>query len=213
MVPCPTGQDEQCDHGYCPSSSNYCTTDADCTGTTCDTTGTFPHCKQVCIASKPEGAPCTTGRECAPLDCAAGFCRQLPLDVNVECDSDSECDSKFCSLDTPRVCATLPLETGAKCSQNNQCDTLVCFGDSLDNQTCTAGRKEGELCGNSLLPCDPHSFYCDTTLDNPRCKAYLETGAECSTAGQCRSGDCSVHMQRKLCSPAAAPEKAICDGQ
>jgi hypothetical protein len=208
--PCPAGIDDQCDHGYC-SLGGYCSTDADCTGSTCDTL-TF-QCKRVCIASKPEGAPCTESNECAPLQCIANFCRDLPLGPGVECNSNSQCETNFCNLDTPRVCQDLPLEAGSKCNADSQCMTLVCFGDSSLNQTCTQGRQEGELCGNSLLPCDPHSFYCDTTLDQPRCTRYLETGAECSRAEQCRSGECTAHMQRKLCSPAAAPEKAICDGE
>lgn len=208
--PCPTGLDQQCDNGYC-SPSGYCTSDADCSGSTCDTT--LFQCKQVCIASKPEGAPCTSGHECAPLDCVANFCRKLPLKTGEDCDSNTECESTFCSLDTPRQCADLPLALGSKCSEDSQCTSLVCFGDISGQSACTTGRQEGELCGNNLLPCDPHSFYCDTTLDEPRCTAFLETGAECTRGEQCRSGECSVHQQRKLCSPAAAPNKAICDGQ
>jgi hypothetical protein len=146
------------------------------------------------------------------LQCVASTCRQLPLANGVECESGPQCDSKFCSLDTPSVCATLPLELGSKCDADSQCSSLVCFADSSLNRTCVTGHQEGELCGNSQFPCDPHSVYCDQTLDQPRCTAYLETGAECSRAEQCRSRQCTTHMQRKLCSPAAAPEKAICDG-
>lgn len=213
--PCPTGQDDQCDNGYC-SPSKYCVSDTDCTGSTCDTT--LGQCKRVCVASKPEGAPCTNGsvNECAPNQCVADFCRKLPMGNGLECEFDGQCESNFCNLDTPRVCADLPLELGKRCSSDSQCDSLVCYGDSTSlTKTCTTGRQEGELCAESAsdLECDPHSFYCDMTLDQPRCTAFRETGTECSSNEQCRSGQCQTHQQRKLCSPAAAPEKAICDGE
>jgi hypothetical protein len=134
----------------------------------------------------------------------------------LECEFDTQCESNFCNLDTPRVCADLPLELGKRCSSDSQCDSLVCYGDATSlNKTCTTGRQEGELCAESSsdLECDPHSFYCDMTLDQPRCTSFRETGAECSSNEQCRSGQCQTHQQRKLCSPAAAPEKAICDGE
>jgi hypothetical protein len=207
--PCPTGQDEQCDHGYC-SPTDFCTADADCPQSTCDLTSY--QCVRKCIASKPEGAPCTLSNECAPLDCIANHCRELPLTSGTECETDSECESKFCNLDTPRVCQDLPLELGAKCTQDDQCSSGVCFGDGTLTSACTAGREEGELCGNSQLPCDPDSFYCDLTLEQPRCTAYRETGEECSSDAECRSRSCATHMQRKLCSPKAARDKAICDG-
>lgn len=213
-TPCPTGQDEQCDNGYC-SPASFCSSDAECPGSTCDTTRY--ECKRVCVASKIEGARCTLTsiNECAPNDCVAGFCRKLPLDDGLECDTNTQCDSHFCSLDTPRACARLPLELGSKCDSSAQCDSLVCLTDVASaTGTCVTGRQEGELCGNApLVPCDPHAYFCDTTLDQPRCTAYLETGAECSRDAECRSGRCEVQQQRMLCAPAAAPEKAICDGE
>lgn len=207
--PCPTGQDEQCDHGYC-SQTDFCTSDSDCPQSTCDLTSY--QCVRKCIASKPEGAPCAASNECAPLDCIAAHCRELPLQSGTECESNSECESTFCNLDTPRVCQDLPLELGSKCTDDSQCTSGVCFGDGTLSQACTTGRQEGELCGNSLLPCDPDSFYCDFSLEQPRCTAYRETGEVCSSDTQCRSKSCATHMQRKLCSPKAARDKAICDG-
>jgi len=100
--PCPTGQDDQCDNGYC-SPGKYCFSDADCTGSTCDMT--LSQCKRVCVASKPEGAPCTNGsvNECAPNTCVSGFCRKVPMGNGLECEFDPQCESNFCNLDTPRV--------------------------------------------------------------------------------------------------------------
>jgi hypothetical protein len=226
---CPSGQDAECDGGYCQDGGTYCTADTDCTAPSkCDPV--LGQCTSVCIAFKPEGAICTTDRECAPGSdptkppaCVAGFCRTPPLLDGQQCSSDDQCQSQFCGLDTPRTCTLLPLPVGAHCGNGSQCETLLCFGSDLAQPTCTTGRSEGDLCDPTdptQIGCDPRSFYCNTEQDPPRCAAFLETGDECRTGMQCRSGSCEVpdspvtgQEGRKLCAPAAKPQAAVCDGQ
>jgi hypothetical protein len=209
--PCPSGASEECASGNaCVRPASFCFSDTDCPGSTCDLLSN--QCIPICIERVPDGATCTIDSECASENCIAGFCRTPPLVDGQECESDLNCESEFCNLDSPRVCATLPLATGELCASSSQCDSGVCFAIGTNPRRCINGALEGDVCASDLPPCDPKEFFCDVLEeDPPRCVPFLPTGEECTRDAECR-GDCTARFGRNLCSPTAPPDGAVCDG-
>lgn len=207
---CPSGDDAECDGGACNSDFVSCVDDMDCpSGRSCDVLQN--RCESICVALKPDGATCTGGTECESTACIAGFCRTLPLNNGDECVTNVQCESGFCGLEDKRVCTDLPLPNGAACSSSDQCESLVCFNTGTGSQ-CTTGLEEGDPCGDiGQEPCDPKRFFCDMDEDPSVCAPLREAGEDCDSAVQCR-GDCILKFGRMMCSAAAPPEGAVCDG-
>jgi hypothetical protein len=171
-------------------------------------------CGTYCVAAKQDGATCVTDGECSSDACIAGFCRTRPIALGVDCELETDCESGFCSYDTPRVCAELPLPLGSACLSPAECESGVCFAAlGVGIPECIAGAEEGELCGDlERPPCNPDLFYCDLEAEpNAVCAALKETGDTCKTSEECRGGCALVHG-RMLCTPAAPETAAICDG-
>lgn len=210
---CTSGLDLQCRSGDCDTSFVACASDADCTESgSCDLTTS--RCDPFCAERLPNGATCVDDAECVSEACVAGICRELPLAQGEPCDTDVECETGFCSLDDERVCKELPLDNGERCASGSQCESMVCFARSLgDPPVCVTGAGENEPCGVSdMLPCDPRKFFCDASGETmPRCAPFRETGEDCESSTECR-GACETKFNRRLCTPAAPPDAAVCDG-
>lgn len=209
---CPTGANEQCDKGRCVSEEIGCTTDLDCPSSgKCDLSKLA--CASYCIPLLPDGATCSLDSDCQSDECAAGFCRTLPLANGQGCDSGTQCESEFCSLDADSVCKELPLPLGDPCNSDEVCESGVCFESTTGfGSLCVSGLDLGEECGKSgQQPCSPIKYFCDFDEETPVCVPLKETGEACKSDSQCRD-TCILHESRMLCSPSPEPKKAVCDG-
>jgi hypothetical protein len=182
--------------------------------TTCDLLSY--QCRPYCVARSPEGSDCTLDRDCVSEACIAGICQVPPLGLDQACTSDDQCESNHCGLETDRVCTELPLPNGAACNSGSQCESLLCVAVGTGVgvvPTCFAGLEAGDPCGPDKPPCNARELFCDDEKDPPECTPVLETGDICKRGEQCRSGSCTANKGRLMCSPAAKPDAAICDGQ
>jgi hypothetical protein len=203
---CPDGDDAQCANGYCQTTFVSCTLDTDCAGSN-QCNESFDRCEFYCVAFKADGSPCATGSECASGACVVDVCRTLPLVDGSECESSLQCESEFCSFETPRVCATLPLADGRGCSSPFQCESRICYND-----TCNPGLGEGQPCDDFTLPPCAFDYYCDPSLDPPECVLRLDAGEECEGDFHCR-GDCVSRFGRMICDGTPPLNAAMCDGE
>lgn len=207
---CPSGSDAQCagDEVVCRGDFAFCSTTTPCPDSReCDTA--VGRCLPACVRLLGDGQPCMLDGECASGTCIGDICGTPPFASGQPCSSGFQCESTFCGLDDPRVCTELPLPIGERCSSSDQCESGVCFG--MAEPRCVTGAGEGEPCTGGVTPCDPRNLYCDTTADPPSCAPLRETGEPCESSRQCR-GDCTVRLGRFMCSPAAPPDAAVCDG-
>jgi hypothetical protein len=201
---CPTGDDAQCDGGYCETTVQFCIDDEGCLGSgSCNTA--IGRCEFYCVEQRADGAVCDVDVECQSGSCVAETCRTLPLADGIACTSDFQCESLFCSPDE-QVCERLPLSNGATCFANEQCASGICFQNS-----CNAGLTEGQSCTGALDPPCARDLFCNPDEPDPSCRPLHAAGQACDADYQCR-GTCILRLGRFVCDGTQAPGVLMCEG-
>ncbi len=155
------GSADQCQSGYCSSSTGICGTCGDraaagkaCTSSDGCQSGLVCNSKSVCAQPVAAGGQCSDVRDCdAGLVCASGTCSQ-PVAVGKAC-TGSDCDQlagAFCNPQT-KVCASISVaDAGQPCGIVN--NTFVGCGaaghctipQGQTKGTCQAAAADGASC-------------------------------------------------------------------
>jgi hypothetical protein len=232
MAPCTVSTD--CASDECVSSesgqrycSQRCTGDADCpAGMACP----MGACEQLCtpvstcgLCACKSGDRCARGSGCVPLS-----------DVGGPCSRDADCKSQHCGTNSH----TCDVEVGAPCTKANcelceqwsngvsycsrscssadQCNGHggICAG-TLSRYTCNAqcSGPNDPSCGSGCeLLSDGSAWICPCDVNCTTSREPGGLGAPCSSASDCKSGDCLLFGYQGVCSASCTRDADCGDG-
>src|SRR5262249_25311405 len=157
-----------------PHLGEHCSITELCVDSYCDTA------TMTCTAFLPDGAQCTSARQCESYACINAMCAPL-VDTGHMCTTTSACKqlNDVCSTSS-MTCVPVGL-TGAPCTTSSQCSSLYTCGTG---GTCVLKPRLGETCDPQTSNCIDTS-YCDTTT--LKCTAPKADGQSCTSDRQCVS--------------------------
>jgi len=227
-----------CSTNSCKYSSCQCTKSSDCgTGRTCSWGGTcssrtctsdsgcqgWEHCQ---MAGSCGPAPCTAG------NCAAGTCE---ADGKCHCQSNSQCDSGSCTLNSGTCNGTAASCTqgsacgsiescsgviqgscaGATCSATKPCAAGVCVSGTCK---CTAAGDCGSNSCNSVGSCGTEACFANadcgvteqcTGATMGTCTKSCSVALDCPNGETCVSGKCTGCTSSTQCQTANYPAACV----